>query len=133
LNFGQSTNFRYFSDIVVKKLQLNAHWEDKIMNIAEMEQILKEKGLLKAHINGSIKRYVTGDRVWKDNHWHNAIDVFGIYKGKDSRFRFFITDNERGIPERSAVYATENEVCDALLERISLAERIYQKNNCLSE
>jgi hypothetical protein len=92
-------------DIVVEQHQLTAGWEDKTMKIAEMEQNSKENGLLKANVDGS----------------SNGI------------FRFFITDNERGIPEYGNVYDTEDETCDALLKKISRSEKIYQKSNRLSE
>jgi hypothetical protein len=96
------------------------------MNIAEMEQVLKEKGLLKAHVDGSIKRFVPGERVYKNEQWHNAIDVFGIYKSGD-KFCFFITDCERGIPDYITIHTTEDEACDALLHFISLCEKIWQR------
>lgn len=64
----------------------------------------------------------------KNNKWSNAIDVFGIYQEEDGRYCFFITDSERGISEYSVVFATENDACEALIKKISRAERIYQKN-----
>lgn len=98
------------------------------MTIIDLKAQLKNDGLLTAHVGINIKKFIVGENVFKNNKWNNAIDVFGIYQGKDGRYCFFITDSEKGIPEYSAVFATESEACDALIKKISRSERIYQKS-----
>lgn len=98
------------------------------MTIIDLKAQLKNDGLLTAHVGMNIKKFIVGENVFKNNKWNNAIDVFGIYQGKDGRYCFFITDSEKGIPEYSAVFTTESEACDALIKKISRSERIYQKS-----
>lgn len=98
------------------------------MSLVDLKEQLKKDGLLEAHVGMSKKQFVQGEMVFKNNKWENAVDVYGIYCGEDGRFCFFITDSERGIPEYSAVFATENDACEALIKKISRAEKIYQKN-----
>ena len=83
--------------------------------------------MLKAHFGASVKMYVSGEKVFQNGSWKNLTDVFGIYKRNDGQYCFFITDSERGIPEYTAVFETEEEACDALLKKIERAERIFQK------
>ena len=47
------------------------------------------------------------------------MDAFGICKGEDGRYCFFITESERGIPLYTDVFTTESEACDALIKKIS--------------
>ena len=96
------------------------------LKVNELEEMLKEEGLLKAHIDGSIKEYVKGEVVYSNNEWHNCTDVFGIHKLEDGRYRIFITESERGMPRYSKVVATEEEACDLLVEKVRRAESIYQ-------
>lgn len=98
------------------------------MRIDELKNQLQLKGLLNVHVGSSTKKYVIGTSVYANNAWENMVDVFGIYQGNDGRYCFFITDSERGIPEYSAVFATEDEACDALIKKMERAERIYQKS-----
>lgn len=97
------------------------------MKTDELKNQLQRKGLLSVHVGPSVKKYVAGTSVYVNNAWENMIDVFGIYQGKDGRYCFFITDSERGIPEYSAVFATKNEACDALIRKMERAERTYQR------
>lgn len=98
------------------------------MRIDELENQLRLKGLLNVHMGPSVKKYVAWTSVYANNVWENMVDVFGIYQGNDGRYCFFITDSERGIPEYSAVFATEDEACDALIRKMECAERIYRKS-----
>ena len=98
------------------------------MQISELEEQLYTEGLLSAHVGENVKKFVLGEKVFSNNRWKNLIDVFGIYKGGDGRFCFFITDSERGVPEYTDVFLTEGEACEALLKKIARAERIYQKS-----
>ena len=98
------------------------------MSIDELKNQLQLKGLLSVHVGPSVKKYVAGTSVYANNVWENMVDVFGIYQGKGGKYCFFITDSERGIPEYSAVFATENEACDALIRKMECAERIYRKS-----
>ncbi|MCR5837053.1 MAG: hypothetical protein K6G88_11150 [Lachnospiraceae bacterium] len=84
------------------------------MRLIALKNQLQIEGLLNVHVGSGIKKYVLGESVYSNNVWENMINVFGIYQGNDGRFCFFITDSERGIPEYSAVFATEEEACDAL-------------------
>ena len=99
------------------------------MKTDELKNQLQLKGLLSVHVGPSVKKYVAGTSVYANNVWENMVDVFGIYQGNDGRYCFFITDSERGIPEYSAVFATEDEACDALIEKMERTERIYQKTD----
>ena len=98
------------------------------MKISELEKYLNSEGLISVHVGNSVKQFVDGEKVFKNNAWENMVDVFGIYKGQDGRYCFFITDSERGIPEYSAVFAKEEEACEALSTKIVRAERIYLRN-----
>lgn len=98
------------------------------MNIHEMEEVLKKKGLLTAHYNGVLKEYVTGTVIFKDGKWKNLKDVFGIYKDKNGKYIFFITDSERGIITFRYKLDSEEVACNTLLEFIALSERVYQSN-----
>lgn len=97
------------------------------MKTDELKNQLQRKGLLSVHVGPSIKKYAAGTSVYASV-WENMVDVFGIYQGNDGRYCFFITDSERGIPEYSAVFATEDEACDALVRKMERAERIYRKS-----
>ena len=99
------------------------------MNIKEMEKKLEEDGMLKVHVDGVIKKYVSGDYVYKNGAWKNQVDVFGIYSDEDGTYGFFITDSERGIGKYGRDYETEEEACEALIERMYLEEDIYQDKN----
>ena len=87
------------------------------MSIVDLKEQLKKDGLLEAHVGMSKKQFVQGEMVFKNNKWENAVDVYGIYCGEDGRFCFFITDSERGIPEYSAVFVTENDACESLIKK----------------
>ena len=65
--------------------------------------------------------------------WENMTDVFGIYQGPDGRYCFFITDSERGIPEYSAVFETEEGACEALVKKIKRSEKKYMNKANLCE
>lgn len=97
------------------------------MTINEMETYLQETGLLSVHIGTEVKTYASGRMVYRNGSWENMINVFGIYKGLDGRYCFFITDSERGIPEYSGVFEKEEQACEALLKKVERSERIYQK------
>jgi len=99
------------------------------MNISELEKKLKEDNMLKVHVDGVIKRYVSGDYVYKNGKWENKIDVFGIYKSESNEYGFFVTDSERGLAVYGRDYDTEEEACAALIERMYLEEEIYQEKN----
>jgi len=98
------------------------------MLLCELKTYLQTEGLMTVHIGENLKAYVPGEKVFSNGMWKNMIDVFGIYRGQDGRYCFFITDSERGIPEYSAVYEDEEEACGALLKKIERADRIYRKN-----
>ena len=98
------------------------------MNISELEETLKKEDLLKVHMDGTVKEYVKGEVVYDNDGWNNYTDVFGIHQLEDGRFRFFITDSERGIPEQGRVVSTEEEACEMLLERIRRKESIYKES-----
>ncbi len=97
------------------------------MNIEEMEKKLKEDGMLEVHVDGVIKKYVSGDYVYKNGGWENHVDVFGIYRDDDGMYNFFITDSERGIGRYGSDYDTEEEACETLIRRMYRNERIYQE------
>lgn len=97
------------------------------MQISELESKLQIEGLTYAHVDGILKHYISGEKVYSDNKWKNHINVFGIYRGQDGVFCFFITDSERGIREYSDIFSTEEEACEALLIHMAMSERIYQK------
>ena len=101
----------------------------EILKIIELDAYLQREGLLDAHVGYAIKKYVPATHVFINNMWENMIDVFGIYQGSDGRYCFFITDSERGIPEYSVVFETEEEACEALVKKIAISERIFQNNN----
>lgn len=98
------------------------------MSISEIKNYLQTENLISAHVGENVKTYVSGEKIYVNGSWENMINVFGIYKGQDGRYCFFITDSERGIPEYSAVFENEEEACDALIKKIGRAERIYKKN-----
>ena len=79
------------------------------MKLVELKNQLQAEGLLNVHVGSSVKQYVQGNNLYVNNSWENMIDVFGIYQGNDGRYCFFITDSERGIPEYSAVFSSEEE------------------------
>lgn len=54
------------------------------------------------------------------------INVFGIYKATDDLYCFFITDNERGIPEYSMLFDKEEDACDALIKKMKRLQRIHE-------
>lgn len=97
------------------------------MTIKEMEAKLAHEGLLEAHVGMNLKKYVNGELIYRDSQWDNCVDVFGICRGEDGSYCFFITESERGIPLYTDVYTTENEACDALIKKISRGEKIYQE------
>lgn len=99
------------------------------MTIVELEKKLHFEDLNTAHVGESVKQFVKGEKVFVNNAWENMVDVFGVYSDQDGRYCFFITDSERGIPEYSAVFNTEEEACEALYTKIARAERIYLKNH----
>lgn len=99
-----------------------------MMNISELEEILMKEGLLEVHKDGTVKRYVKGEVVYKNGEWHNRINVFGIYKSESGRYRVFINDSERGLADYSDVFDTEEEACEDLLETIRLEDRMYKKS-----
>lgn len=98
------------------------------MKLIELGDHLQKEGLLDVHVGYDLKKYVPGIYVFANNMWRNMINVFGIYQGVDGKYCFFITDSERGIPEYSAVFATEDEACEALVKKMARSERIFQKN-----
>lgn len=97
------------------------------MKLIELDDHLLEKGLLDVHVGYELKKYVPGSHVFINNEWENIVDAFGIYQGPDGKYCFFITDSERGIPEYSVVFETEEEACEALVKKITRSERIFQK------
>lgn len=97
------------------------------MKLIELNDYLQKEGLLDVHVGYDLKKYVPGSYVFADNTWSNMIDVFGIYQGIDGRYCFFITDSERGIPEYSEPFETEDEACEALIKKMARLERIFQK------
>ena len=100
------------------------------MNIIEMEKKLEENSLIEAHVEGTVKKYIKGEKLFYNGEQvENCTDVYGVYGLRDGKYCFFVTDSERGIPMRGRVYDTENEACKALIERISLEEEIYQDKN----
>ena len=99
------------------------------MKLIELSDHLQKEGLLDAHVGDDLKKYVPGSHVFINNMWRNMIDVFGIYQGIDGRYCFFITDSERGIPEYSDVFETEEEACEALVKKMARSERIFKRNN----
>ena len=98
------------------------------LKVDEMETYLQEKGLLSVHMGTEMKTYASGEKVYRNGSWENMTNVFGIYKGPDGRYCFFITDAERGIPEYSGVFEKEEQACEALLRQIERSERIYAKS-----
>lgn len=90
---------------------------------------LQKDGLLEVHVGDVLKKYIPGSHVFADNTWKNMIDVFGVYQGTDGRYCFFITDSERGIPEYSDVFETEEEACEALIKKMARSERLFQQYN----
>ena len=103
------------------------------MRLSELSLYLQKEGLLAVHFENNLKRYVPGSRVFKDYSWENMRDVFGVYQGHDGRYCVFITDSERGIPEYSVVVETEEEACDALIQKIERVERIYTVRQCRNQ
>ena len=95
------------------------------MRIDELENQLQRKGLLSVHVGSSTKKYAAGTSVYANNVWENMVDVFGICQGKDGRYCFFITDSDRGIPEYSAVFGTEDEACEALIKKMERAQNMH--------
>lgn len=94
------------------------------MKLIELNDYLQKEGLLDVPVGDSLKKYVPGSYVFINNMWSNMIDVFGIYQGIDRRYCFFITDSERGIPEYSNVFETEEEACEALVKKMVRLKRI---------
>ena len=99
------------------------------MTIKEMEIKLEKDGMLEIHMDGVIKKYVSGDYVYKDGAWENHVDVFGIYIDEEGMYNFFVTDSERGIGRYGSDYEKEEEACDELIRRMYRNERIYKKNH----
>ena len=97
------------------------------MNIVEMEKKLEEDGMLKVHVKGEIKNYVSGEVLSTNGEFNNYINAYGIYRSKTGRFCFVITDSERGgIVQYSSVCESEEEACEELLKKIYRCEQIYR-------
>ena len=102
--------------------------KERKMKINEMKTQLEEENLLTVHVDSCVKAYVPGELVFQDGKWKNMMNVFGVYKGQNDKYCFFITDGEKGIPEYTAVFNSEDEVCNALLEKIRRIDRMNKKN-----
>lgn len=98
------------------------------MNIPELTAAFQKEGLLDAHIDDSTKTFITREKAWAFNQRKNVPDVFGICHTDDDQYMLFITDSERGIAIYSALFETEAEACDALLNIIRVEERIYKRH-----
>ena len=103
------------------------------MTIEELKDKLEKEGLLNVYIGKSMKQFVTSESVYTNNKWKNMADVFGVYQTQDGEYCFFITDSEKGIPEFTVVCTSEKDACDALMEKISRAERIHKKKTDIIE
>lgn len=97
------------------------------MTIKEMEAKLAHEGLLEAHVGMNLKKYVNGELIYRDSQWDNCVDVFGICRGEDGSYYFFITESERGIPLYTDVYTTESEACDALIKKFPGEKKFIRK------
>ena len=96
------------------------------MNKLELKNRLLEENLTTVYDDGIQKSYIDGELLIVDGVRQNALNVFGIYKGKTS-YVVFITDNERGLPHYIDRFDTESEACNALYDHIVLLKRIHDK------
>ncbi len=97
------------------------------MLICDLEDLLKKEGMLKVYDGTAFKKYLHGDGIYEDGVFHNVVDSYGIYKGQEGKYCFFITDSERGIPQYLDVLDSESEACEALYEMISLFKKAYRE------
>ena len=97
------------------------------MTIKEMEKKLEEDGMLKSHVKGEMKKYILGEDYLQDN-WIYP-NVYGIYVTQSGKYRFFVTDTERGVEIYNPKFDTEEEACEELIDYIYTEERIYQKKH----
>lgn len=98
------------------------------MNIPELEETLKKEDLLEIHMDGTVKKYVKGEVIYKNGEWQKYTDVFGIVKSDEGLYYTFLNDSERGISDYTRMYGTEEEACEDLLEMIRRKDRIYKKS-----
>lgn len=94
------------------------------MNIKELEIRLKNENLLSVYAYGNKIEYIDGSTLYYDDVFHNCVNSFGIYTN-GNKYRFFITDSERGIPFKGKVFASELEACDALYSKITNLNSIH--------
>lgn len=102
------------------------------MRIDELGVYLRHVGLNKPIVNGVMKFYAKEDEVLQDGEWVGKKDVFGIYKAKDGRFCFFITDGTSKEPTYSAMLVDEAEACDELIHKISRLDYKSRKEQAAS-
>lgn len=98
------------------------------MNINELENKLYSENLIVIYDGDVEKKYVKGNYLRENGKWINTTNVFGIYNSDDSMYCVFFTDSERGIPNYTKMFDTEEEACIALYERVARLKRIHNKN-----
>ncbi len=89
------------------------------MNKQQLEDKLKEEGILVFCGDDGYKVYVDGNKLFYDGLFHNECNVFGIYKENDTRYAAFVTDAERGYPYFCSFKKSEEEACDYLYQYIN--------------
>ena len=84
------------------------------MNKQELEDKLREEGLLVFLGDDGYKEYVDGNDVFYEGAFHNETNIFGVYKESETRYAAFVTDAERGFPDFRSFKKTEEEACNYL-------------------
>ena len=84
------------------------------MNKKELENKLREEGLLVFRGKDGHKEYVDGDAVYYEGIFHNDSNIFGVYKENEEKFVAFVTDAEKGYPTFRSVKKCEEDACNYL-------------------
>lgn len=103
------------------------------MTIQELEERFKKECLESVYVEGVLKKYISGNKIYSNGIQENRLNVYGIYKIDVNKYYVFMTDDERGINEYSYICSTEEEACDDLYEFISRKKIIYDQKIASSQ
>ena len=97
------------------------------MNRTDFLNRLRAEGIEDFYAYDGKKRYIDGDKVFCEGHFHNTHNAYGVYKRQDGKYIVFITDSERGLTIIEKIKNSEEEAFDFLYSLILVYKKVYSK------